>query len=85
VATPTRGEKLMTFKPKLQSYRARIITIMLVEAFYGIVVLLAGRDYCHHGKHALILAAILALAAIIPESPGSKKLTAEKYPLGGKP
>jgi hypothetical protein len=72
----------MTFNPKFTSYRSRIVGLALVAAFYGAVVLLAGHDYCHRGKDALAIAAILAASAVIPESPG-KKVEPEKYPLTG--
>lgn len=74
----------MTFKPKFQSYRSRIVGLALVAAFYGAVVLLSGHDPCHRGRSAVVIAGILALAAAVPESPG-KKTTPEKYDLGGKP
>jgi hypothetical protein len=67
-------------KPKFPSFRARIVTLAILFAVYGAAVLLAGRDYCHRGKHALAMAAILAASAIIPESPG-KRVTPEKYDL----
>jgi hypothetical protein len=66
------------FKPKFPSYRSRIIGFAIAAAFYGALVLLLGRDYCHRGKDAVAIAAILAASAVIPESPG-KKPQAEKY------
>jgi hypothetical protein len=68
----------MTFIPKFPSFRARLIGFAIAAAFYGVVVLLAGHDYCHRSKDALAIAAILAASAVIPESP-AKKPQAEKY------
>jgi hypothetical protein len=53
----------------------------IFAAFYGVVVLLAGHDYCHRAKDALVLAGILAVAAALPEFPASKKPQPEKYSL----
>jgi hypothetical protein len=70
----------MTFKPKFSSYRTRIATLAIMFAIVGGAVLLSGHDPCHRGKDAMVIAAILALAAAIPESPGPKA-KAEKYDL----
>jgi hypothetical protein len=40
--------------------------------------LFAGHDPCHRGKDAMVVAAILALAAAVPEFPGPKAKP-EKY------
>lgn len=72
------------FKPKFPTFRTRIVTLAILFAIEG-VVLLAGRDPLRRGVHDVTIAAILALAAAIPESP-EKKVTPEKYPLtGSKP
>jgi hypothetical protein len=68
----------MTFNPKFSSYRARIATLAIMFAIVGGGLLLGGHDYCHRGGHDLAIAGILALAAIIPESPVSRPKV-EKY------
>jgi hypothetical protein len=62
----------MKFNPKFPSYRMRIATLALMFAIVGGAVLLSGRDYCHRGRSALVVAGIVALAALIPESPVSR-------------
>lgn len=47
--------------------------VAMMAAIYRVAVLLAGHDYCHRGKDALVIAGILALLAIIPESAGKPK------------
>jgi hypothetical protein len=70
----------MTFNPKFPSFRARIVTLGIFCAIYGAVVLLSGRDPCHRGRDAIVVAVILALMA----GPGEpKKTEAEKYRLTG--
>jgi hypothetical protein len=64
----------MTFKSKFP-----IATLAIMFAIVGGAVLLFGHDSCHRGRHDLALAGILALAAIIPESPGSARITPENY------
>ena len=54
------------FKPKFPSFRERLIAFAIVVALYGIV--LSFRMHCYSGYDALVVASILALAAIIPES-----------------
>jgi hypothetical protein len=67
----------MTFNPKFTSYRSRLVGFALASGLYGALVLFLGHNP-HRGKDALVIAAILALSAIIPESPG-KKPEPEKY------
>ncbi len=61
------------------SFRRRLIGLALVALVYGVAVLLSGHDPYHRGKDALVVALILAVAAIIPESPGKQKPQPEKY------
>jgi hypothetical protein len=76
--TQLTEEEPMTFNPKFSSFRTRIVLLAILFAVAGGAVLLAGHDSCHRGRHDLALAGILALAAVIPESP-AKKPQAEKY------
>ena len=69
----------MTFNPKFPTFRARIVTLAILFAVYGAVVLLSGRDPCHRGLHAIAVAGILSLLAFVSESPAKPKL--EKYDL----
>jgi hypothetical protein len=73
----------MTFKPRFPTFRARIVTLAILFAIYGAVVLLFGSDSCHRGRTAIETAVILGLMA----GPGEpKKSEAEKYRLtGGAP
>ena len=63
----------MNFHPKFPTYRARIVTLAIFFAAYGAIVLLAGRDPCHRGRHAIAVAVILSSLAVLPESPGKPK------------
>ena len=63
----------MTFHPKFPTFRARIVTLAILFAVYGAVVLLSGRDPCHRGRDAIGSAVILSLLAIVPESPAEAK------------
>lgn len=75
----------MTFSPKFPSFRARIVGFAIFAAIFGSIVLLSGRDPCGHGRDVVVVAAILAVAAAVPEYP-AKKVQPEKYPLtGSKP
>jgi hypothetical protein len=67
------------FNPRFPTFRARIATLAIMFAIGGGAVLLSGHDPYHRGKDAMVIAAILALAAAVPESPGAKKGVPEKY------
>jgi hypothetical protein len=72
----------MKFNPKFTSYRTRIALLAFSFALYGALVLGNAHSPNHHrGKEALAIAGILALAAIIPESPGKAK--PERYDVTG--
>jgi hypothetical protein len=52
---------------------AAVICMAILFAVCGAVVLLSGRDPCHHGLHAIAVAGILSLLAAVPESPAKAK------------
>jgi uncharacterized MnhB-related membrane protein len=49
------------------------VTLAILFAVFGAVVLLSRRDPYHHGLHAIVLASILSLLAALPESPAKAK------------
>ena len=59
----------MKFNPRFATFRARIVTLAILFAVYGAVVLLSGRD----GLHAIVVAGILSVLAAVPESPAKAK------------
>ena len=63
----------MKFNPRFPTFRARIVTLAILFAVFGAVVLLSRRDPYHHGLHAIVLASILSLLPALPESPAKAK------------
>ena len=55
------------------------MSLAILFAVYGAVVLLSGRDPCHCGLHAIAVAGILSLLLVVSESPAKQK--PEKYDL----
>jgi hypothetical protein len=67
-----------SFQTRSQFWR-RTGALAILFTVYGGVVLLSGRDPCHHGRHAIVVAGILSLLAAVPESPAKRK--PERYDL----
>jgi hypothetical protein len=46
----------MKLNPRFPTFRAGIVTLAILFAVFGAVVLLSGRDPVHHGLRAIVVA-----------------------------